>query len=192
MLSIVTFYTIDWDDARAQRLPRRQPIAHPRAERPPPRHADLCQRPAAGGLRIEEPLLRKADCRRRATIRFSTTPTKSRSSSTTTPWWSSPTGSPLCMACGPPVSEWYAPWKSIDGFEVEPNTTGSMKTLVEGLFAQRSPAAIYPRLHRLRSGQRQDHQERRASTTSSLPCGWRPKKRWRPTRAACRPTGASA
>jgi type I restriction enzyme R subunit len=30
--------------------------------------------------------------------------------------------------------EWYAPWKSIDGFQVEPNTTGSMKTLVEGLF----------------------------------------------------------
>jgi len=30
--------------------------------------------------------------------------------------------------------EWYAPWKSIDGFEIEPNTTGSMKTLVEGLF----------------------------------------------------------
>src|SRR5262245_45994581 len=29
--------------------------------------------------------------------------------------------------------EWYAPWKSIDGFEVEANTTGSMKTLVEGL-----------------------------------------------------------
>jgi type I restriction enzyme R subunit len=30
--------------------------------------------------------------------------------------------------------EWYAPWKSIDGFHVEPNTTGSMKTLIEGLF----------------------------------------------------------
>ena len=30
--------------------------------------------------------------------------------------------------------EWYAPWKSINGFDVEPNTTGSMKTLVEGLF----------------------------------------------------------
>jgi len=30
--------------------------------------------------------------------------------------------------------EWYAPWKSIDGVEIEPNTTGSMKTLVEGLF----------------------------------------------------------
>lgn len=30
--------------------------------------------------------------------------------------------------------EWYAPWKSIDGFDIEPNTTGSMKTLIEGLF----------------------------------------------------------
>ncbi len=30
--------------------------------------------------------------------------------------------------------EWYAPWKSIDGINVEANTTGSMKTLVEGLF----------------------------------------------------------
>ena len=30
--------------------------------------------------------------------------------------------------------EWYAPWKSIDGAQVEPNTTGSMKTLLEGLF----------------------------------------------------------
>ncbi len=30
--------------------------------------------------------------------------------------------------------EWFAPWKSIDGFHVEANTTGSMKTLVEGLF----------------------------------------------------------
>lgn len=30
--------------------------------------------------------------------------------------------------------EWYAPWKSIDGFHVEANTTGSMKTLIEGLF----------------------------------------------------------
>ncbi|HET6387436.1 MAG TPA: type I restriction endonuclease subunit R, partial [Armatimonadota bacterium] len=29
--------------------------------------------------------------------------------------------------------EWYAPWKSIDGVHVEPNTTGSMKGLVEGL-----------------------------------------------------------
>ncbi|MBI3465499.1 MAG: type I restriction endonuclease subunit R [Planctomycetes bacterium] len=34
----------------------------------------------------------------------------------------------------PAAMEWYAPWKSIDGFEIEPNTTGSMKTLVEGLF----------------------------------------------------------
>jgi type I restriction enzyme R subunit len=30
--------------------------------------------------------------------------------------------------------EWYAPWKSIDGTNVEPGTTGSMKTLIEGLF----------------------------------------------------------
>lgn len=30
--------------------------------------------------------------------------------------------------------EWYAPWKSIDGNTVEANTTGSMKTLIEGLF----------------------------------------------------------
>lgn len=30
--------------------------------------------------------------------------------------------------------EWYAPWKSIDGHTVEPGKTGSMKTLVEGLF----------------------------------------------------------
>ena len=30
--------------------------------------------------------------------------------------------------------EWYAPWKSIDGFDVEASTTGSMKTLIEGLF----------------------------------------------------------
>ena len=30
--------------------------------------------------------------------------------------------------------EWFAPWKSIDGFKMEPNTTGTMKTLVEGLF----------------------------------------------------------
>lgn len=29
--------------------------------------------------------------------------------------------------------EWYAPWKSIDGVKVERGTTGSMKTLVEGL-----------------------------------------------------------
>lgn len=30
--------------------------------------------------------------------------------------------------------EWYAPWKSINGFDVEPTTTASMKTLIEGLF----------------------------------------------------------
>ena len=30
--------------------------------------------------------------------------------------------------------EWYSPWKSIDGHDVEPDTTGSMKTLIEGLF----------------------------------------------------------
>ena len=30
--------------------------------------------------------------------------------------------------------EWYAPWKSIDGHDIEPNTTGSMKTLIAGLF----------------------------------------------------------
>ena len=29
--------------------------------------------------------------------------------------------------------EWFAPWKSIDGETTEPGTTGSMKTLVEGL-----------------------------------------------------------
>lgn len=33
-------------------------------------------------------------------------------------------------------AEWYAPWKSIDGATVEKNTTGSMKTLAEGLFAK--------------------------------------------------------
>jgi type I restriction enzyme, R subunit len=32
--------------------------------------------------------------------------------------------------------EWYAPWKSIDGRKVEPGTTGSMKSLVEGLFSK--------------------------------------------------------
>ena len=32
--------------------------------------------------------------------------------------------------------EWFAPWKSIDGLTVEPNTTGSMKTLIEGLFSK--------------------------------------------------------
>lgn len=30
--------------------------------------------------------------------------------------------------------EWFAPWKSIDGRNVEPNITGTMKTLIEGLF----------------------------------------------------------
>lgn len=30
--------------------------------------------------------------------------------------------------------EWYGPWKSIDGMNVEPVTTGSMKALLEGLF----------------------------------------------------------
>lgn len=30
--------------------------------------------------------------------------------------------------------EWFGPWKSIDGFEIEPGQTGSMKTLIEGLF----------------------------------------------------------
>lgn len=32
--------------------------------------------------------------------------------------------------------EWFAPWKSIDGFDVEAKTTGSMKTLIEGLFSK--------------------------------------------------------
>src|SRR3989449_8578514 len=32
------------------------------------------------------------------------------------------------------LPEWYAPWKSIDGEHLEANTTGSMKTLIEGLF----------------------------------------------------------
>jgi type I restriction enzyme, R subunit len=32
------------------------------------------------------------------------------------------------------TQEWYAPWKSIDGLHLEANTTGSMKTLIEGLF----------------------------------------------------------
>jgi type I restriction enzyme, R subunit len=36
----------------------------------------------------------------------------------------------------PADAEWYAPWKSIDGATVEPGTTGSMKTLVEGLFSK--------------------------------------------------------
>lgn len=30
--------------------------------------------------------------------------------------------------------EWFNPWKSIDGINVESGTTGSMKTLIEGLF----------------------------------------------------------
>lgn len=30
--------------------------------------------------------------------------------------------------------EWFAPWKSIDGLHSEPGTSGSMKTLIEGLF----------------------------------------------------------
>lgn len=34
----------------------------------------------------------------------------------------------------PAALEWYAPWKSIDGRTTEANTTGSMKTLIEGLF----------------------------------------------------------
>lgn len=33
-------------------------------------------------------------------------------------------------------AEWYAPWKSINGFDIEPNTVGSMKMLIEGLFAK--------------------------------------------------------
>ncbi len=34
----------------------------------------------------------------------------------------------------PASLEWYAPWQSRDGLTVEPTTTASMKTLVEGLF----------------------------------------------------------
>lgn len=34
----------------------------------------------------------------------------------------------------PAAMEWYSPWKSINGFDIEANTTGSMKTLIEGLF----------------------------------------------------------
>lgn len=34
----------------------------------------------------------------------------------------------------PATFEWFAPWKSINGFDVEPTTTGSMKMLIEGLF----------------------------------------------------------
>lgn len=37
-------------------------------------------------------------------------------------------------------AEWFAPWKSIDGLHIEANTTGSMKTLIEGLF--RKPALL--------------------------------------------------
>jgi type I restriction enzyme R subunit len=33
-------------------------------------------------------------------------------------------------------TEWYAPWKSINGFDIEPNTSGSMKVLIEGLFSK--------------------------------------------------------
>jgi type I restriction enzyme R subunit len=33
----------------------------------------------------------------------------------------------------PAGMEWYAPWKSINGVDVEPGTTATMKTLVEGL-----------------------------------------------------------
>lgn len=32
------------------------------------------------------------------------------------------------------TEEWYAPWRSIDGRTIEPTGTGSMKTLIEGLF----------------------------------------------------------
>jgi type I restriction enzyme R subunit len=35
----------------------------------------------------------------------------------------------------PAGMEWYAPWKSINGVDVEPGTTATMKTLVEGLLA---------------------------------------------------------
>ncbi len=31
-------------------------------------------------------------------------------------------------------TEWFAPWKSIDGFNVEPGATATMKTLIEGFF----------------------------------------------------------
>jgi type I restriction enzyme, R subunit len=33
-------------------------------------------------------------------------------------------------------TEWFAPWKSIDGLNIEKNTTGSMKALIEGLFSK--------------------------------------------------------
>jgi type I restriction enzyme, R subunit len=36
----------------------------------------------------------------------------------------------------PASLEWFAPWKSIDGETIEANTTGSMKTLVEGLLTR--------------------------------------------------------
>ena len=32
------------------------------------------------------------------------------------------------------AKEWYAPWKSINGHDIEPGTTGSMKSLIAGLF----------------------------------------------------------
>lgn len=37
--------------------------------------------------------------------------------------------------------EWFTPWKSIDGRTVEPETTGSMKTLIRGPLPQRTAAA---------------------------------------------------
>lgn len=34
----------------------------------------------------------------------------------------------------PAEREWFSPWKSIDGHTIEPTTTSTMKTLIEGLF----------------------------------------------------------
>ena len=144
-----------------QHLQRRQPVARPRPERPPPRPGALRQRPAAGPLRAEEPLLGEAHRRRGAEP-----------------------GPPLhprnpadlrLQRVGRRLRRRDHPARHVDrarrvvrAVEVHqrPRRRAEHHRQHEGAgrgaAAQGSAAGVHPGLHRLRGRQREDHEKGRA------------------------------
>ena len=153
-------HPIDWDHPNRNAFLGRQPASHRRPERPPAGHRHLRQRPAARGLRAEEPV---SDDSRPSTTR------STRSSTTGTTFPQLFEFNALCVvsdgvttrstACGRRRMEWYAPWKSIDGDQIEPARPAEGAR--RGPVSEGAAAAYIRDFIAVRGRQRQDHQEGR-------------------------------
>ena len=87
--------------------------------------------------------------------------------------------------------EWFKPWRTIAGETLADTHLPELQVVIEGVFEKRRFLDLHARLHRLRGRRRAGSSSRRwPAITSSMPCGWRWRRRCGRPSCGARPIGS--